>query len=67
LKRGHAGLTICSTAFVSLGKAQARALGQPQLPIAIIPHPFGICTRDEVRKIAYKCADDIAGLIKGVR
>jgi hypothetical protein len=33
------------------------------LPLAIIPHPFGIRTRDEVRAIAVKCVDDIAKLI----
>jgi hypothetical protein len=67
VKRGHVGITICSTAFVSLGKAQARALGRPQLPIVVIPHPFGRCTREEVRKIADKCADDIAALVRGAR
>ena len=54
---------MCSTAFVSLGRTQARALGYPELPLAIIPHPFGIRTREEVRAIAAKCADDIAMLV----
>jgi len=43
---------VCSTAFATLGRAQARALGHPDLPIAVIAHPFGIRTRDEVRQIA---------------
>jgi hypothetical protein len=54
---------VCSTAFASLGRTQAQALGYPGLPLAIIPHPFGIRTRDEVRAIAVKCVDDIAKLI----
>ena len=60
-------MTLCSTAFVALGTAQAKALGYPELPIAVIPHPFGMCGRDEVRQIADKCADDIARLVGGAR
>ena len=56
-------MTICSTAFVTLGKAQARALGDASLPIAVIPHPFGLRTRDEVRGIAAACVDDVVSLV----
>ncbi|HEY4301370.1 MAG TPA: UGSC family (seleno)protein, partial [Candidatus Didemnitutus sp.] len=52
-----------STDFVKLGGAQAKALGHPDLPIAVIPHPFGVRTRDEVRALAGSCADDIARLM----
>ena len=55
-------MTICSTAFTTLGRAQAAALGHPGLPIAVIPHPFGLRTRDEVRQIAAKCVDEIVSL-----
>jgi len=61
---GLAGLTICSTAFETLGRAQARALGCPDLPLAIIPHPFGLRTREEVRQIASECVEDIARLAR---
>jgi hypothetical protein len=56
-------VTICSTAFLTLGRAQASALGRPDLPIAVIAHPFGLRTREEVRAIAEQCVDDIARLI----
>ena len=62
-KRGCASLTICSTAFVTLGRAQASALGNAELPIAVIAHPFGMRSRDEVRQMADKCVDDIAKLV----
>ncbi len=62
-KRGKAAVTICSTAFKTLGHAQASALGKKDLPIAVMPHPFGLRKRDEVRAIAEKCADDIAQLV----
>jgi hypothetical protein len=64
-KRGRTALTICSTAFITLGRAQAAALGYAMLPIAVIQHPFGIRTRDEVRAMAEKCVDDIAQLLSG--
>ena len=64
-KRGKTAVTVCSTAFLTLGKAQARALGDSKLPIAVIPHPFGLRSRDEVREIASKCADDLAALVTG--
>ena len=62
-KRGRAALTICSTAFITLGRAQAAALGYAQLPIAVIQHPFGIRTRDEVRAMAEKCVAEVARLM----
>jgi len=65
-KRGKTAVTVCSTAFLTLGKAQARALGDSNLPIAVIPHPFGLRSREEVREIASKCADDVFALVTGV-
>lgn len=51
---------MCSTSFTTLGHAQSQALGYPDLPIAVIPHPFGLRSREEVREIANRCADDVA-------
>ena len=64
-KRDVTALTICSTSFATLGRAQAKALGCPDLPIAVIPHPFGLRNREEVRRIAEQCVDDIARLVSG--
>ena len=58
-------MTICSSAFMTLGRAQARALGQPKMAIAMIPHPFGVRTREEVRKLAAACVDDVVKLATG--
>jgi hypothetical protein len=55
-------LTVCSTAFTTLARAQASALGNPALPIAVIPHPFGNRTRDQVRQMAERCVQDIVSL-----
>ena len=55
-------MTICSTAFTGLGRAQAKALGYSDLSIAVIPHPFGIRTREEVKALAAECVDDVVRL-----
>jgi len=61
-RRGKVAVTVCSTAFVSMGRAQAAKLGFARLPIAVIPHPFGLRTRDEVRAMAERCVDEIVKL-----
>lgn len=58
-------MAVCSTAFTTLGREQARALGRPDLPIAVIPHPFGLRTRAEVRGIAEECVGDVVRLLSG--
>ena len=53
-------ITICSDQFIVLGRKQLKALGSEGHPIAVIPHPFGLRTREEVRAIAETCVADIA-------
>ncbi len=48
---------------MALGHAQAKALGFPDLPIAVVPHPFGSLSREKIQDIAEQCADDIARLL----
>ncbi len=43
-----------------MGHAQAQALGYADLPIAVMPHPFGLLTRAEVRTLASTLVDQIA-------
>ncbi|MCC6533218.1 MAG: hypothetical protein IT531_11760 [Burkholderiales bacterium] len=56
-------MTVCSTAFTTLAKAQAKALGHPDLPLVVIPHPFGLRRREEVCAMAQSCVDEIARLV----
>jgi hypothetical protein len=62
-KLGPLAITVCSSAFVKLGRAQAAACGYAELPIAVVPHPFSNRSRDEVRALAAQCAADIAQLV----
>jgi nitrogenase molybdenum-iron protein alpha/beta subunit len=66
-KRGKAAVTICSSAFTAMGRAQAAKLGFARLPIATIAHPFGLRTRAEVRQMAERAVDEIAKLAEGVK
>ena len=53
-------MQISSATFVALSRAQARALGYSDLPIAVVPHPFETRTRAQLREIAEKSVEDIA-------
>ena len=56
-------MMVCSTAFLTLGRSQARALGFAKLPILVIPHPFGTRSREEIRGIAEQCAEQVLTLL----
>ena len=43
-----------------LGRKQLKALGCEGHPIAVVPHPFGLRTREQIRAIAETCVNDIA-------
>ena len=40
-RRGVPTVTVCPHLFVRLGEVERRALGMPELPMAIAPHPLG--------------------------
>lgn len=40
-RRGVPTVAVCSHLFVNLGQAERRALGMPELPMAITQHPIG--------------------------
>ena len=52
-------MTVCSKAFLALGRAQSAAMGERGMPIVEIPHPFGSRAREELRDIAQSCAEQI--------
>jgi len=64
-KQDQTALVVCSTAFTTLGRSQLKALGCADLPIAVMPHPFGVRTRAEVRSLAETLVDEIARLAVG--
>ena len=56
---------VCSTAFETLGRAQASALGHPDLAIGVVPHPFGLRTRAGIRELAEQFVVDVERLACG--
>ncbi|MBI3044430.1 MAG: hypothetical protein HYY78_16535 [Betaproteobacteria bacterium] len=64
-KQGVAVIIIGSTPFLPLARAQLKALGGPEIPIAEIPHPFSTIGRDEVRRVAEDCIERISRLALG--
>ncbi len=40
-RRGVPTVTVCTHLFVRLGEVERRALGMPELPMAIAQHPLG--------------------------
>jgi hypothetical protein len=61
-RRGITSIVVCSSAFLPLGRSQLAAMGCPDIPIAVVPHPFGLRTRSEVRAIAEGLVGEIARL-----
>jgi hypothetical protein len=53
-------IEVCSTAFSGLARSQAKALGYPDLPLAVVRHPFGSLSRAEIRREAEECVEKIS-------
>jgi hypothetical protein len=65
-RRGIPTVAVCSHLFVNLGQAERRALGMPQLPLAITQHPIGGLRTPAVLEKAEALLDQVvAGLVWG--
>jgi hypothetical protein len=63
-KRGLITAVICSTPFEKLGRAQARVLGVPDLPLVMIQHPLGGLEMDDVRARADQAMPGVIALLQ---
>jgi hypothetical protein len=62
-KRGIPTVTICTEAFVGLAREEAKNLGMPGLPLAIIQHPIG----GESETVMHQRAEDaVAKVARGL-
>ncbi|MEK7682400.1 MAG: hypothetical protein AAB502_04985 [Chloroflexota bacterium] len=57
--RGVPTVAIVTEQFVSLAKNSAKALGYPDLPIVVVPHPFETLPRERIRQIAEEKVEEI--------
>jgi hypothetical protein len=55
---------ICSTPFEKLGRAQARVLGVPDLPLVMIQHPLGGLEIDDVKARAGQAMQKVIELLQ---
>ena len=63
-KRGLITAVICSTPFEKLGRAQAKVLGVPDLPLVMIEHPLGGIPMDAVRARAAQASPVVLSLLR---
>jgi hypothetical protein len=58
-RRGTPTVAVCSHLFVNLGQAERRALGMPELPMAITQHPIGGLGAEAVQQKANALLEQI--------
>lgn len=56
-------VTVCTHHFTRLGEVERRALGMPELPVAIAQHPFGGLNVEAVRA---KADDLLEHVVRGL-
>ena len=54
---------ICTQPFVSSGKVMSRLQGVPDYPFAVIPHPIGSLTPEELGKRAKMALPQVIQLL----
>ncbi len=63
-RRGVLTVMVCSDAFLPLGKAQARMLHCPQLPFAVIEHPLGGISKQQVEQRSAQALPQIVEVLR---
>lgn len=58
-RQGRPTVTICTNKFEYLAHATAAALGMPNLPLVVIPHPVGGISPEEVKMKADTVFDKV--------
>ena len=62
---GKPALVICTTPFEKTGRNIARALGVPDYPFAMVDHPIGSRTVDELKARAQAAFEQGLGILTG--
>ena len=61
--RGIPTVTVGSHLFVRLAETERRALGMPDLPMAIVPHPIGGMKSEDVQAKADEVLDVVVAAL----
>ena len=63
--RNIPAVTVCSSAFEKLGHLQAKSLGDQDLPLTLVPHPFGALPPERIAEAAARCIADVERIARG--
>lgn len=58
-KRGVPTVSVVTEQFVSLAKNSAKAMGYPDLPMIVVPHPFETLPREQIRQLAEEKVEEL--------
>jgi hypothetical protein len=64
-RAGVRTVTVVSDRFLELGRLQARALGLPDLALAVIPHPLAGLAEDVARERGRAAGREVLRLLEG--
>ena len=56
---------VCTEPFIATGRAMARARGNAEYPFAVIPHPIGSASEEEMRSRAEAALPQVVQLLTG--
>ena len=56
---------FCSTTFLGLASDLKTMNGHPELPVVVVPHPFGTASAETVRQTAAVSVDHVVGALTG--
>jgi hypothetical protein len=60
-------VTVVSDAFLPLATGERQALGQPRLPLAVVPHPVASRPPDELIAMGAGLIADVVAAVTGER
>ena len=52
-------VTVTTNAFLQLARSELKAFGFPELPLVLIPHPYGQVPRERAVAVAEKAAQEV--------
>ena len=64
---GRPTVVIATDRFASLALRAAGGYGLDAARIAVVPHPIGGATDDELRRVAVRAVGEVMGLLTGAR
>lgn len=63
-KKGVPTVSLVTEEFVSLFKSASRALGYPDLPTVVVPHPFETLPKEKIKQLADEKYEEIVSKIQ---